>query len=85
MVSRSFVASDAAAQPADKHDDHKGHDHSKDEKKAAKGVKVGDVAPGDYTVRVSYVGFPDFSVAVRVTSAPRVEVPPRALLGKSTI
>lgn len=40
------------------------------------GVAVfSDVAPGDYTARVSYVGFPDFNVTVRVTAAPRVEVP----------
>ena len=34
-----------------------------------------DVAPGDYTARVSYVGFPDFATAVRVTSAPTLNVP----------
>jgi TonB-dependent receptor len=40
------------------------------------GVAVfSDVAPGDYSARVSYLGFPDVVVAVRVTPAPRVEVP----------
>jgi TonB-dependent receptor len=34
-----------------------------------------DVAPGDYIARVSYLGFPDSTVAVRVTTAPRLEVP----------
>jgi TonB-dependent receptor len=35
-----------------------------------------DIAPGDYTAKVSYVGFPDLAAAVRVTAdAPRVDVP----------
>lgn len=34
-----------------------------------------DVPPGDYVAKVSYVGFPDASVSVRVGTAPRVEVP----------
>ncbi|MBL9212089.1 MAG: TonB-dependent receptor [Opitutaceae bacterium] len=34
-----------------------------------------DVAPGDYSARVSYLGFPDVVAAVRVTTASRVDVP----------
>lgn len=34
-----------------------------------------DVASGDYTARVTYVGFPDATAAVRVTSAPRTDLP----------
>ncbi len=34
-----------------------------------------DVAPGEYLARVSYVGYPDSTVTVRVGAAPRVAVP----------
>ncbi len=34
-----------------------------------------DLAPGDYTARVSYVGFPDAAAAVRVSAAPRTDLP----------
>lgn len=34
-----------------------------------------DVPPGDYTVRVSYLGFPDQTETVRVTSSTRQNVP----------
>ncbi|MSU50718.1 MAG: TonB-dependent receptor [Opitutus sp.] len=34
-----------------------------------------DVAPGDYTARVTHLGFPDHATAVRVTTTPRLEVP----------
>ncbi|MBI5691329.1 MAG: TonB-dependent receptor [Verrucomicrobia bacterium] len=33
-----------------------------------------DVAPGDYTARITYLGFADQSVTVRVTDRPRVDV-----------
>ena len=33
------------------------------------------VAPGDYTARVSYVGYPDTTVPLRVGSSGRVDVP----------
>lgn len=33
------------------------------------GALFAEVGPGDYTVRVSYVGFPDFSQAVRIVDA----------------
>lgn len=40
------------------------------------GVAVfSDVAPGDYTARISYLGFPDYATAVRVTTALRLDVP----------
>jgi hypothetical protein len=35
-----------------------------------------DVAPGDYTARITYVGFPDATATVRVTSAPRTSICP---------
>jgi TonB-dependent receptor len=34
-----------------------------------------EVAPGNYTAKVTYLGFPDQAVALRVTSAPRLTVP----------
>jgi TonB-dependent receptor len=34
-----------------------------------------NVAPGDYTARITYLGFTDQSTPVRVTGAPRVDVP----------
>ncbi|MDP3071920.1 MAG: TonB-dependent receptor [Opitutaceae bacterium] len=37
-------------------------------------VEFPDVAPGDYTARVSYLGFPDQTAAVRITTAPRLSV-----------
>ena len=33
------------------------------------------VAPADYTVRIGYVGFPDTTATVRVTDAPRTDLP----------
>lgn len=34
-----------------------------------------EVAPGDYTARISYLGFPDHTEAVHVTTATRLNVP----------
>ena len=34
-----------------------------------------DLAPGDYTAHVSYLGFPDHTAPVRVGTAPRLDVP----------
>lgn len=38
-------------------------------------AEFSDVVPGDYTARISYLGFPDRTATVRVTAVPHLNVP----------